>query len=268
MISVVMGVYNGEKSVERSIRSILSGNYTDLEFIVVDDGSTDGTFAILEKLASEDSRLIIIKSDKNYGLANALNKAIAKSSGNFIARMDADDSSNKARLSRQMDYLEAHSDIAFVGAGAMLVDEIGKMWGERIYPQVVTSKILIKHNPFIHPTLLFRKEALLAVGNYCEEPYCYRCEDYDLYFRLYSKGFFGENMEETLLDYTEKNNSSERHSKQTRKNEFTVRKRGTKLLKGNILDYFYCIKPLFLMMLSDKMYNKLHNQKWRSNEKI
>lgn len=268
MISVIMGVFNGEKTVERAILSILNGRYKDLEFIVVDDGSTDATYAILQRLAQNDNRLIVIKSDKNYGLASALNTALQASKGEYIARMDADDFSYPSRLVRQMEYLNTHSEIAFVCGGAMLFGEDGNVWGERIYPQTITSKTLIKYNSFIHPTLLIRREALTAVKGYCEEDYCRRCEDYDLYFRLYSKGFFGENMEETLIDYTEKQNSAVRHSKQTRKNEFTVRRKGTKLLNGNLFDYLYCIKPLLLMIINDKTYNFIHNYKWRKNEKI
>ncbi len=263
MISVVMGVYNGEKTVRRAVLSILEGDYNDIEFFIVDDGSTDSTNSILQELAKTDSRLKIIKSEHNLGLASALNKAIKLCKGEYIARQDADDFSYHNRLIRQMEYFNSHKELAFVSASARLLGDNNASWGIRNFPEVVSKKTLIRYNSFIHPCLLIKKEALLAVNGYCEDKNRYRCEDYDLYFRLYAKGYIGGNVQEVLLDYNEKTDSAYRHTFSTRKNEFFVRKNGTKALKGNIIDYLYCLKPLILALLPSNLYNILHNAKWR-----
>ncbi len=263
MISVVMGVYNGEKTVRRAVLSILEGEYKDLEFVVVDDGSTDNTYPILQQLATQDNRLIVIKSDKNYGLANALNVAINNSKGEYIARMDADDISYPNRLKIELDYLNNHKELSFVSAWVNLIDENNVSWGTRTFPETVDKKTLIKYNPFIHPCLLIKKEALLTINGYNEDKNCFRCEDYDLYFKLYAKGYIGGNVQEILMDYCEKTDSAYRHTFTTRRNEFLVRMRGTKALRGNIKDYLYCFKPLLLALLPSKLYNRMHNKKWR-----
>ncbi len=266
MISVIMGVYNGEKTVQRAVLSITQGTYTDIEFVIVDDGSTDNTWDVLQSLKESDSRIVVIKSDINNGLAFALNTALNSSKGEYVARMDSDDFSYPTRLEKQLEYLES-SGLDFVGTGAKLVDN-GLVWGERKFSKVVDKDTLKKYNPFIHPTLLIKRDALTKVGGYNEAKYCHRCEDYDLYFRLYAKGFVGGNMQEILMDYSENRNSADRHNRQTRKNEFIVRRRGIKLLKGHLWDYMYCVKPLILLLLTDKLYNRMHNYKWRNNEEI
>lgn len=268
MISVIMGVYNGEKTVRRAVLSILEGNYKYLEFVVVDDGSTDNTYVILKELSNSDSRLKIIKSEKNNGLASALNTALTYCAGEYIARQDADDISYSNRLQMQMDYLNNHSELAFVSASARLMEGINSSWGIRTFPEVVSKKTLIKYNPFIHPCLLIKKEAIMAINGYNEDKKRYRCEDYDLYFRLYAKGYIGGNVQDVLMDYYEKTDSAYRHSVATRKNEFLARVSGVKALKGSIIDYLYCLKPLMLALLPWKIYNKLHNAKWRNNEEV
>lgn len=264
MISVIMGVFNGEKTVQRAVLSITEGSFRDIEFIIVDDGSTDGTEKILRDLAQNDNRITVIKSFANNGLAWALNRALLASKGEIIARMDADDYCHPLRLIKQLEYLNSN-DLDFVCAGALLTEK-GKEWGMRQYSEGVSKKTLIKYNPFIHPTLFIKREAILAVGGYNEAKYCHRCEDYDLYFRLYAKGFVGGNMQEVLIEYNEPKDSAQRHNRRTRKNEFLVRKKGIKMLKGKLWDYLYCVKPLILLLLTDKLYNRIHNYKWRKNE--
>lgn len=268
MISLIMGVYNGEKTVRRAVLSILEGDYKDLEFVVVDDGSTDNTYAILKELSNSDGRLKIIRSEKNNGLASALNTALKHCAGEYIARQDADDISYSNRLQMQIDYLSNHSELAFVSASARLMEGSNKSWGIRSFPKEVSKKTLIKYNPFIHPCLLIKKEAIMAINGYNEDKNRYRCEDYDLYFRLYANGYVGGNVQEVLMDYYERTDSAYKHSFVTRKNEFLARLSGTKALKGSIIDYLYCLKPLILALLPWEIYNKLHNEKWRNNEEV
>ena len=260
MISVVMGVYNGEKTVERAMRSVLDGTYRDIEFIAVNDGSTDGTAELLSKIAEEDTRVKVINSEKNFGLAHALNTGIRAAKGEFVARTDADDASAKNRLERELNALIEYG-CDFVCCGANLICD-GK-WGERIFPEKVDKKTLISYNPFIHPTLLIKKEALIKVGGYCENADRRRVEDYDLFVRLYAAGFSGRNLPEILIDYYEPLDVSFRYDLKIRLNEYKVRKEAARLLRGGFLDRLKAVKPLLLLVIPKACYNKYRLKKWR-----
>lgn len=258
-----MGVYNGEKTVERAARSLLDGDHSDIEVIVVNDGSTDGTADILARLAAEDARVNVITCPQNKGLAHALNLALKKARGAYIARQDADDISYRNRLTRQLEYLERHPELSFAGAYVNLVDGAGEVWGERKFPEAPDARTVMRYNPFVHPTMLFKRAALEALGGYRDLPYTYRCEDYDLVFRLFGAGHRGGNVPEVLMDYHEERDSSSRHSAKTRLNEYRVRREGCKLLQGGIKGAVYSVKPLLLLFARGGLYNFLHNGKWR-----
>ena len=147
MISVIMGVYNNEKTVSRAVKSLLDGSYSDIEVICVDDGSTDKSLAELQKLAQSDKRVKVFVSDKNYGLAHALNEGLKNASGEFVARMDGDDFSHPDRLEKQLRFFEENPQISFVGSGAVLVNEKGEKWGERVFPERPDKNVIIKYNP-------------------------------------------------------------------------------------------------------------------------
>ena len=103
-ISVIMSVYNGDKYVHKAIKSILNQTFTDFEFIIIDDGSTDGTFEIINSFVQTDDRIRFI-SRKNKGLVSSLNECLSLAKGQYIARMDADDISIKTRFAKQNQFL-------------------------------------------------------------------------------------------------------------------------------------------------------------------
>ena len=180
VISVIMGVYNAENSVERAVRSLYT--YTgDMEVIAVNDGSKDGTADKLFRLSEEFPSLKVFSLEENCGLTDCLNFALEKSAGEFAARMDADDICRVGRFEKQLAFLNGHPDYAFTGGGARLFDEKG-VYARRSFPAQPQLSDIIRGNPFIHPTLLFRREALLKVGGYRDVSETVRCEDYDLVF--------------------------------------------------------------------------------------
>jgi len=263
MISIIMGVYNGEATVEKAAHSLLDGDDNDIEMIIVNDGSTDGTADILARLASDDPRVRVINTPKNMGLAHALNLAFQAARGAYVARQDADDISCINRLNRQLNYLLLHPELAFVGSSVNLVDGLGEVWGERCFPEAPDKNTVMRYNPFVHPTMLFLKTALDAVQGYRDLPYTRRCEDYDLVFRLYGAGYKGGNVPEVLMDYHEERDSASRHTRKTRLNEYRVRREGCRLLGGGVKGYAYSLKPLLLLLAKGGLYNVLHNGKWR-----
>jgi len=191
-VSVVMGVYNGEEDVRHAIDSILSQQGADFEFIIVNDGSTDGTAEILNDYAARDTRFRIIHQE-NSGLTKSLIRGCSESRGAFIARQDADDISLPGRLHIQAEMLRNNSQLAMISCWA---DWIGPE-GEYLYtikpvdnPVEATRKILYeKAGPPAHGTAMFRRDAYQKAGGYRSE-FQY-AQDSDLWRRLGHVGLIG-----------------------------------------------------------------------------
>lgn len=186
-VSVIMSVYNGERFLREAIESIEAQTYQDWEFIIVDDGSTDGTSKILESFAA-DSRIRVI-SQENCGLAPSLNRAISLARGEYIARQDADDVSLAERLERQVVFLDERPGVGLVGCWTDWMDEAGEILMVFEYPtdNITIQQQLLEQNCFTHGAVMMRKTAFHAVGGYCEQ--FLLAQDYELWLR------FSENYE-------------------------------------------------------------------------
>jgi glycosyltransferase involved in cell wall biosynthesis len=185
LISVLMPAYNAERYVVEAVESILAQTYTDFEFLIVDDGSTDGTRAILEEYATRDARIRLI-SRENRGLVATLNEMIALARCELLARMDADDVALPGRFERQVAFLEAHPDVACVGGAQFNIDDRGYLLHECFAlaeeHDKIQEMIFSGICPISHPCVMMRKTAVLAVGGY--RPEMERAEDVDLWLRL------------------------------------------------------------------------------------
>src|ERR1039457_5253114 len=144
-ISVLMAVYNVEAFVAEALASIQTQTYSDIEMVVVDDGSTDGTLRIVEKIASSDSRIKVVCAGRNLGLPLALNLGLTFCQAPFIARMDGDDIALPTRLEKQLYFLEANPDIALVGCAYSSIDQYGSpIPGAGISSKPVTQKAITR----------------------------------------------------------------------------------------------------------------------------
>lgn len=203
LISVLMGVRYWRDDLallKRSVESIRTQTTADFELLICDDGSTDAALAYLDAMAASEPRLQLIRGT-NLELASKLNACIACARGKYLARMDDDDRSAPNRFQLQIDALADNSDIAFVGSNAVLWRD-GAEAGVQVFPQFPQIRDFYMVQPFLHPTLMFRREALEAVGGYSEDPRQTLCEDYDLLLRIYAKGMRGMNLQAPLLDYS------------------------------------------------------------------
>lgn len=174
-VSVVMGVYNSEDFVKEAIQSVLNQTYEDLEFIVINDGSTDNTLQVLKKF--RDPRLKII-NQKNIGLTKSLNKGIKMAEGKYIARQDADDISSPERLYKQLKIMEKYEDVGIV-ASNFVVFSVKHFLEGILKPDI---KKFPKKNVFAHGSLMFRSELLR--NNLYNDKFLYK-QDYELLYRLY-----------------------------------------------------------------------------------
>lgn len=198
-VSVVMAVHNEpEHILDAAIQSILSQTIGDLELIICDDGSTAQTAQAIEKW-NADARIIVIRNTQNAGAAAARNRAIALAKSEYIAIMDADDISMSDRLEKQLLFLEQNPQFGFVGGRGEYFESApgdkGVCYWFCMYPKADDFLMTL---PFVHASLLFRKESLRAVRGYREIRRVTRSEDYDMLLRMYEKGFCGANLPDTL----------------------------------------------------------------------
>ena len=206
-----MSVYNGAKFLAQAIDSILAQTFTDFEFIIINDASSDDSLHIINSY--KDARIVLIQNTKNIGLTKSLNIGIAKAKGKYVARMDADDISMPKRLEKQFGFMEEHLEFAFCGTTAKTINDVGKEISF-FKPPTDSSKILallLFKNCFFHSSLIIRTEKLLQVLGY-NETYKY-AQDYKLYLELFKNKCYGINLKEQLLVYRVLNSNISHNNK-------------------------------------------------------
>src|SRR5437016_6143907 len=124
-VSIIMAVHNAERFLAAAVESVLAQSFGDFEFIIVDDGSSDDSGAILRQFAKQDDRIHLIARE-NRGLTCSLNEMIAEARGEFLARMDADDLALPQRLAVQVKFMQEHPDVVLLGGAYELIDEAGR----------------------------------------------------------------------------------------------------------------------------------------------
>lgn len=192
-----MSVFNAEKYLEETISSILNQTFKNFEFIIVNDGSTDKSLGIINSF--NDDRIILI-NQSNQGLSKALNNGIKVSKSNYIARIDSDDVAHKKRFEIQLDFLLKNPDYIVVGSFAKNIDHEGNyLFSQRMNIEDSDLKNIFPYNPFIHPAIIFSKDAFYKAGQYCETMGGY-AEDMILYNRMSKFGKF-YNIPKYLINY-------------------------------------------------------------------
>lgn len=199
-LSVAMTVYNAERYVSAAVESILGQTYGDFEFIILDDGSSDGSRGILEKYARQDSRIRLV-SRPNTGISKARNETLDLARGKYYAIIDADDIAKPQRLERQLEFLRSHETCVCVGAWFDVIDDAGRFLITLQTPATdaeIQESLLEGHAAICQPVSMLRKEAVERVGRFDES--LAPAEDLDLYLKL---GEIGElaNLPESLLRY-------------------------------------------------------------------
>ncbi|HUT73932.1 MAG TPA: glycosyltransferase [Armatimonadota bacterium] len=183
-VSVIMCTWNAMQFLQEALDSVFGQTFQDFEFVVVDNGSRDGTRERLQELHA-DGKLKLVSLEDNIGVSRGLIVALVHSRGRFIARMDADDLSRPQRLERQIRYLMDHPEVCLLGARAVLIDAEGKDLG-RFFGTVHTHEEIVKamerECPLAHGSIMFRRE-LLREGGIYDLDYD-EAEDYDLYTRV------------------------------------------------------------------------------------
>ena len=255
---MIMGVHNyaDYRVLSAALLSILNQTFNDFEFIICDDGSTDDTYDKLRKICDSDSRIRLIRNKTNKGLAASLNRCLELATGDYIARMDSDDISTLDRLEKEVVFLDNNKKYDWTGTNAFLINDNG-IWGERVMIEIPKKKDLLFTSPFIHPSVMIRREVILSVGGYRVSRETTRAEDYDLWLRLYAQGYQGYNIQDCLYKFREDNNAFHRRAYRYRIQEAIVRYKGFSQI-GMLLEGLpYVVKPLIVGLIPQRILTKL-----------
>lgn len=196
LVSVLMPAYNASLYIREAIDSILSQTFSDFEFLIIDDGSTDNTVDIVKSY--NDTRIKLLQNGQNKGLVYTLNKGLDIAQGKYIARMDADDISKPDRLEKQFAYLESSSDVDILGTAFNFLDTPYEIH-HPVYNEDIRIRLL-DDNAFAHPTVMFRAETLRKNNLYYKSEYKH-VEDYHFWTQAAIKELGLANLDEVLLLY-------------------------------------------------------------------
>ncbi|MEF2243939.1 glycosyltransferase family 2 protein [Paenibacillus sp. IITD108] len=204
MASVIMPVYNGELHLEEAIQSVLNQSYTDFEFIIINDGSTDQSLNIITKYKLLDNRIHVI-SRENRGLVFSLNEGIVAAKGKYIIRMDADDICYSNRFEKQIDFLETHRSVSILSSYVTIIGEENGLLEQKLNQPLVhpVKQFLTEWYCYCHPAVVMRKNIFKTLTGYQS----YFAEDLDLWLRACNEQMQFGKLEMPLLYYRVHHNS-------------------------------------------------------------
>lgn len=265
-ISILMGIYNCADTLREAIDSIVAQTYTNWQFIICDDGSSDESYTIAKEYeAADPQRFVVIRNEKNLGLNATLNKCLKLADGEYVARMDGDDLCVPDRFEKEAAVLNGHPEYAIVSSHMTTFDEGGE-WGcvktlER--PQVRDFPTQVPM--FCHAPCMIRREAFLDVEGYTVDKRLLRVEDYHLWYKFYAKGYRGYNIQEPLYQMRDDRNALHRRTASARLNGIYATFVGFKMVNIPAWMYIYAVKNAVLevikLIIPDRLYEYLHKKR-------
>lgn len=242
-VSVLMGIYNCAKTLPQAVAAIQKQTYSNWELILCDDGSTDDTYEIAQRLAASDARLTLLRNVQNLGLNKTLNNCLAVATGEYIARMDGDDDCLPDRFEKQINVLEKYSEFQITSTPMILFDENGE-WGQTSLPEFPTPANIVEGTAICHAPVMLRKHCIDEVGGYTVDKRMLRVEDVNLWIKLYAAGYRRYNIQQPLYRMRNDQNALNRRKYIYRVNSTYVRLQGCKLLHLGPKSYLKAFIPM------------------------
>lgn len=227
LVSVIIACYNAEQFLDQCLLALIGQTYPNIEIIICDDASKDASLEKLCLWAEKDHRIKVLRNDKNLFAAETRNRCFKEAKGEYFCIQDVDDVSTPNRIERLIE--EIHSeDVDFVSSAAYIFYDNpnvshGVMKMSKKYP---TKNDFLWGISFIHPATIFTRQCIESVGGYRVSPETRRCQDYDLFMRLYAKGFRGKNVGDILYGYRLDKENYRRRTFNARLGEVKIRKKG------------------------------------------
>lgn len=244
-----MGIYNCADTLGEAIESILNQTYTCWELIMCDDGSSDDTLAVAEMYKHDNpTKIIVLKNETNLGLNKTLNKCLRVATGEYIARMDGDDISLPNRFEEEIDFLEKHFQYGLVSCPMIFFDSDGQ---ERIgkAKERPEKKDLLKGGAFCHAPCMIRKNIFLEVNGYTEDERLLRVEDFNLWQKIYARGYVGYNLQKPLYKMRDDQKAYSRRSFRSRLNGTYAVALGVGILQLPVYYYIYVVRDFVMNVI-------------------
>ena len=263
LVSVLMGIYNCANTLEEAVDCIINQTYTNWELIMCDDCSSDKTYNTALEIAKRDSRIKVIKNDKNITLAPTLNRCLQEAKGEYCARMDGDDVCDLDRFEKEVEILNNHPEYAVVSCGMRFYDENG-VYGEIKNPEHPKFEDFVRQSPICHAGCMVRTNALKSVNGYSDDKAVERIEDYDLWIRMYAKGYKAYNIQNSLYSMREGRNAIRRKRFKFRITEYNLRKRACKEFNLSFTCKLKAFRPIIIGLMPSFLYTALHKNKYKN----
>ncbi len=254
LVSVIIPTYNRKKYVVKAIDSVLKQTYKNIEIIVIDDGSADGTDEIISEFSKKNPGIISIKNKTNLGFVKTLNKGISSAKGKYIARLDDDDFwRDSQKLEKQVEFFEKNPEYALIGGGVIKIDKEGREIVRFLVPETDENirKAILISNVFAHSAVIFKKDNWERAGDYDEEFGFF--SDWDLWLKL---GKFGKfyNFQEFFIYYSDQEQNSGRTT-----HDYEIRRKLTTniKLKNKYKNYYPGYKKAILICFANYFYSFL-----------
>lgn len=207
-----MGIYNCASTLQEALDSLYAQTYQNFEIILCDDGSKDNTHQIAYENQQKHLNIVLLKNPRNMGLNQTLNNCLAVARGEYIARMDGDDVCDPSRFEIQVAFLDKHPEYAIVSNPMIYFDEHGEFGRGVVREGEPGIDAFVSGTPFCHAPCMIRREAYMAVGGYTVDKRLLRHEDYNLWTKMYAKGFRGYNIPEHLYMMRDDRNATKRRN--------------------------------------------------------
>lgn len=262
LVSVLMGIYNCADTLEEAVNCIINQTYTNWELIMCDDCSKDNTLEVAQKIAEKDSRIRVIRNEKNITLAPTLNHCLEEAKGEYCARMDGDDVCDIDRFEREVEILNNHEEYAIVSCAMRFYDESG-VYGVLTNPKHPKFEDFVRQSPICHAGCMVRTKALKDVNGYSNDKEVERIEDYDLWIRMYAKGYRAYNIEDPLYSMREGRDAIKRKKFKFRITEYNLRKKACKLFNLPLKCRLKATRPIIIGLMPSFLYTALHKGKYK-----
>lgn len=264
-VSIIMGIYNCEDTLEECIKSILNQTYDNWELIMCDDCSDDKTFEIANKYQNlYPEKIKLIKNKTNLTLAPTLNRCIKLVSGEYIARQDGDDLSHKDRIRKQVEFLLNNKSYDLVATNMVSFDEIGE-YGVHKLKNIPNQSDLAYGVTFSHATILIKSEVMKNLGGYCEEEYGKQLEDYELWSRFFLHNYRGYNLDENLYYVREDRNAYKRRNIKRRLRGIKLRMIVSKRLQFSMKGRLLILKDVVALFIPQRIFEVYYKRKLVKN---
>ena len=230
LVSVIIPCYNAEPYIDLCLDSLVNQTYHNIEIIICDDASKDNSYQKLLEWSKKDKRICVLKNQTNSFAAATRNKCIEASHGDFIMLQDVDDVSAVNRVEVLLKEFEKHPQMAIISSAVKCFDSKPENFTFVLVhkPEFPTKWSMVRRMALSHPASMIRREAITAVGGYRVAKETRRCQDYDMYMRIYAKGYRGMNLNYALYYYRCDEANYKRRTFKARVGEYRIRLRGYK----------------------------------------